>query len=143
MSKTYMAKAEEIQREWYVVDATDVPLGRLASKVATLLRGKHKPSYTPHVDTGDHVIVINADKVALTGDKLDKKIYYRHTLYPGGIRSMTYRQFLERSPERVIEKAVRGMLPRNPLGRKMFNKLKVYASADHPHQAQKPKVLEW
>ena len=143
MSKTYMAKAEEVQREWYVIDATGVPLGRLASKVASLLRGKHKPTYTPHVDTGDHVIVVNADKVVLTGDKLDKKIYYRHTLYPGGLRSMTYRQFLERSPEKVVEKAVKGMLPRNPLGRKVFKKLKVYASAEHPHQAQKPKVLEW
>lgn len=142
MSKTFMAKAEEQQREWFVVDATGVPLGRLASKVATILRGKHKPTYTPHVDTGDHVIVINASKVALTGNKLDKKLYHRHSQYPGGLRTMNYRQFLERSPEKVVEKAVRGMLPRNVLGRQMARKLKVYASDSHPHQAQSPKPLE-
>lgn len=142
MSKTYMAKTEEQQRDWYVVDATNVPLGRLASKVATILRGKHKPIYTPHVDTGDHVIVINASKVVLTGNKLDNKFYHRHTSYPGGLRSISYRDFMERSPEKVVEKAVRGMLPRNPLGRQMYRKLKVYASEHHPHEAQSPKTLE-
>ena len=142
MRKTYMAKTEEQLRDWFIVDATNMPLGRLASKVATILRGKHKPTYTPHVDTGDHVIVINASKVLLTGNKLDNKFYHRHTSYPGGLRSISYRDFMERSPEKVIEKAIRGMLPRNTLGRQMYRKLKVYATDNHPHEAQSPKTLE-
>ncbi len=142
MNRSYMAKPEEVVRKWYVVDASGRTLGRLASRVAAILKGKHKPTYTPHVDTGDYVIIVNADKIVLTGNKLRDKIYYRHTQYPGGLRSMTYGQFLEKSPEKLIEKAVRGMLPHNRLGRSMIKKLRVYASADHPHQAQKPEALE-
>ncbi len=142
MSKTFSAKKEEIERIWYIVDAQDKVLGRMASEVAKVLRGKHKPIYTPHVDTGDHVVIINADKVRLTGDKLDKKIYYRHSGYPGGIKSATAREMMEKKPETVIEKAVRGMLPKNRLGRAMFTKLKVYTGSDHPHKAQKPIPLE-
>ena len=142
MTKTFSAKKEEIERIWYVVDAQDKVLGRLASEVAKILRGKHKPIYTPHVDTGDHVVVINADKVRLTGDKLDKKIYYRHSGYPGGIKSATAREMMKKKPETVIEKAVRGMMPKNRLGRAMFTKLNVYKGSDHPHKAQKPIPLE-
>jgi len=137
-----MAKPDEVQRDWYVVDATDQTLGRLATKIATVLRGKHKPQYTPHVDVGDFVVVVNADKVAVTGRKLDQKMYHRHSGYPGGLRSITLRRQLELHPERVIESAVRGMLPKGPLGRKMYKKLKVYASAEHPHEAQQPQPLE-
>jgi len=137
-----MARPQDVERKWYVVDAAGVPLGRLASVVAHILRGKHKPTYTPHVDVGDHVIVINAAKVKLTGRKLDQKQYIRHSGYPGGLKVMSYREFMARSPERVVEKAVRGMLPHNRLGRKMFRKLRVYAGADHPHAAQQPEPLE-
>jgi large subunit ribosomal protein L13 len=139
--KTYIAKPNDVQREWYVVDATGLTLGRLATQVASILRGKTKPQYTPHEDVGDFVVVINAEKVRVTGRKLDQKMYYRHTGYPGGIRSITLRNQLEKYPERVIEHAVKGMLPRGPLGRRQFKKLKVYAGAEHPHQAQMPKPL--
>ncbi|MDN5293943.1 MAG: large subunit ribosomal protein [Eubacteriales bacterium] len=140
--KTYMAKPGEVERKWYVVDATDKTLGRLASQVAAILRGKHKPQYTPHVDTGDFVIIVNAEKVRLTGKKLDKKIYYHHSRYPGGLKQMTYRTLLKEKPELAVRKAVEGMLPHNRLGRKMARKLKVYRGPDHPHAAQKPEVLE-
>ena len=136
--RTYMAKAQEIDRKWSVLDATDKPLGRLASEAARLLRGKHKPIFTPHVDTGDYVIVINADKVILTGKKLDQKIMYKHTGYPGGLKETPYHRLLAEKPERAVEAAVRGMLPKNRLGRKMIKKMKVYAGAEHLHQAQKP-----
>ena len=129
-------------RAWFVVDATDKPLGRLASEIARVLRGKHKPTFTPHVDTGDFVIVVNAAKVKLTGAKLDKKFYYHHSGIPGGFKAEAYRSLLERKPELPIEKAVKGMLPKNVLGREMFTKLKVYATPDHPHAAQQPKALE-
>jgi large subunit ribosomal protein L13 len=129
-------------RAWFVVDATDKPLGRLASEIARILRGKHKPSFTPHIDTGDFVIVVNASKVKLTGQKLDKKFYYHHSGIPGGFKAEAYRSLLERKPEVPIEKAVRGMLPKNVLGRQMLTKLKVYATPDHPHAAQQPKALE-
>ncbi|MBN1487175.1 MAG: 50S ribosomal protein L13 [Anaerolineae bacterium] len=142
MYKTYMAKPAEVDRKWYVVDATGLTLGRLATQIATVLRGKHKPQYTPHVDVGDFVIVVNAEKVKVTGRKLDQKMYYRHTGYPGGLKSVTLRRQLEKFPERVLESAVRGMLPHGPLGRRMFKKLKVYAGPQHPHQAQMPEVLE-
>jgi large subunit ribosomal protein L13 len=138
---TYMAKADEIQRKWYVIDAAGKPLGRLASEIAKILRGKNKPIYTPHVDTGDYVIVINAEKVALTGDKLDKKMYRHHSLYPGGLKEMTYRQLMQKKPTLAIEHAVKGMLPKNSLGRKMFKKLHVYAGSEHKHQAQQPEML--
>lgn len=137
--RTYTPKAGEVTREWFVIDATDIVLGRLASHAAQLLRGKHKPTFAPHVDTGDFVIIINADKVALTGQKLEQKRAYRHSGYPGGLRSQNYTEFLEKRPDRVIEKAVRGMLPKNSLGREQLKKLKVYAGAEHPHQAQQPK----
>ena len=139
--RTLSAKADEVNRSWFVVDATGKPLGRLASQVASILRGKHKPEFTPHVDTGDFVVVINAAQVKLTGNKLDTKFYQRHSGTPGGFRSESYRKLIERKPEFVIEKAVRGMLPKNPLGRKMGGKLKVYAGAEHPHTAQKPEAL--
>lgn len=128
-------------RAWWVVDATDKPLGRLASEVAAILRGKHKPTFTPHVDCGDFVIVVNASKVKLTGNKLDKKFYYRHSGIPGGFKAESYRHLLDRKPEFPIEKAVKGMLPKNVLGREMITKLKVYATPDHPHAAQKPSPL--
>lgn len=137
-----MAKPLEIERKWYVIDASGQTLGRLASEVASILRGKHKPTYTPHVDTGDFVIVINADKIVLTGNKLDQKMYRRHSGYPGGLKEMTYRNLLNKRPEKAIEIAVKGMLPHNRLGRKMFTKLKVYRGSEHPHQAQKPEVRE-
>ena len=140
--KTTMAKANEVDRKGYVIDAEDKVLGRLATEVATLLRGKHKPIYTPHVDTGDFVIVINADKVKLTGTKWDNKIHASHTGYPGGRREVVYKEIREKHPERVIEYAVKGMLPKSRLGRSMFGKLKVYAGPNHPHEAQKPEVYE-
>ena len=140
--KTFSAKPHEIEREWFVVDAQGQTLGRLATHIATLLRGKHKPIYTPHVDCGDYVIVVNADKINVTGQKLDQKIYYRHSGYPGGLKQVTLRRRLQTHPERVIESAVRGMLPKNRLGRKMFKKLKVYAGPDHPHEAQQPKPMD-
>ena len=140
--KTYTPKPEDIEREWFLVDAEGKTLGRLASKIAEVLRGKHKPVYTPHLDCGDYVIVVNADKVQATGQKLDQKIYYRHSGYPGGLKSINLRDQLQKHPQRVVEAAVRGMLPKNPLGRKMLTKLKVYAGDSHPHQAQQPKVLE-
>ena len=141
-NKTYTPKAEDIQREWFVVDATDLPLGRLASEVAQILRGKHKPTYAPHVDVGDHVIVVNAEKVAVTSGKSQAKIYYRHSGYPGGIKAESFESLRERRPEAIVERAVRGMLPKNKLGRKMLKKLKVYAGPDHKHEAQSPKDLE-
>jgi large subunit ribosomal protein L13 len=140
--KTFSAKSHEIKREWFVVDAQGQTLGRLATRVATILRGKHKPIYTPHVDCGDYVIVVNAGKINVTGQKLDKKLYYRHSMYPGGLRQVSLRRQLQIHPDRIIEAAVRGMLPKNRLGRKMFKKLKIYAGPDHPHQAQQPKSLE-
>lgn len=140
--KTISAKKENVEHNWYIIDAEERVLGRLASEVAKVLRGKHKPIYTPHVDTGDHVIVVNAEKVRLTGDKLHKKIYYRHSGYPGGLGSVTASELIEKKPEALVENAVRGMLPKNRLGRAMFRKLKVYAGSDHPHQAQKPIPLE-
>ena len=142
MRKTYSAKPNEIERTWYVVDAEGKTLGRLSTEIAKILRGKHKPIYTPHVDTGDYVIVINADKVRVTGKRLDQKIYYRHSGYMGGLKAIPLRRMLETHPERVIELAVKGMLPKNRLGRQMYRKLKVYASPEHPHQAQKPQPLE-
>ena len=136
--RTFSPKAGDIQPQWHVVDASDVILGRLASHVATLLRGKHKPIFAPHVDTGDFVIVVNAEKVALSGNKLEQKRAYRHSGYPGGLHSIAYRDLLDKHPEKVVEKAVKGMLPKNSLGRRMHRKLKVYAGPDHPHQAQQP-----
>jgi len=138
VTRTYSPKASEIQREWLVIDATDVVLGRLASHAAALLRGKHKPTFANHLDTGDFVIIINADKVALTGAKLAQKKAYRHSGYPGGLTATSYAELLEKNPERAVEKAIRGMLPKNTLGREQFRKLKVYAGAEHPHAAQKP-----
>jgi large subunit ribosomal protein L13 len=140
--RTFSPKSSDVERRWWVIDATDVVLGRLASQVAILLRGKHKPIYAPHVDTGDFVIVVNADKVALTGNKLTQKRAYRHSGYPGGLRSVTYEELMKKRPDRVVEKAVRGMLPKNSLGRKMAKKLKVYAGPEHPHEAQKPQPME-
>ena len=140
--RTYSPKGSDITRQWHVIDASDVVLGRLASHVAVLLRGKHKPIFAPHVDTGDFVIVINADKVALSGNKLEQKRAYRHSGYPGGLRSISYGELMEKRPERIVEKAVRGMLPKNSLGRSMLRKLKVYAGPEHPHQAQQPVPYE-
>lgn len=139
--KTYMAKAADVQRKWYVVDAEGVVLGRLASQVASILRGKNKPTYTPHVDTGDYVIVLNADKVVLTGKKLDQKVYYKHSGYTGGLKETVYRRLVAEKPEFVIQHAVTGMLPKGSLGRKMAKKLKVYAGTEHEHAAQQPEVL--
>jgi large subunit ribosomal protein L13 len=140
--KTFMAKAQEVKRKWYIVDAEGKPLGRMASEVAKILRGKHKPEYTPHVDTGDHVIVLNAEKVVLTGKKLDQKIYRHHSLYPGGMKEVKYRHLLATKPEKVVELAVKGMLPKNSLGRAMYTKLKVYKGTEHDHQAQMPEKLD-
>ena len=140
--KTYTARAEDMDQEWFLVNAEGKTLGRLASEIAQVLRGKHKPIYTPHLDCGDYVIVVNAEKVQVTGRKLDQKMYYRHTGYPGGIKSISLRNQLQKHPERVLQAAVRGMLPKNRLGRKMLKKLKVYAGDSHPHQAQQPKSLE-
>jgi len=140
--KTYAAKPSEIERKWHLIDAEGKILGRLASEIAKILRGKHKPIYTPHLDCGDYVVVINAEKVKITGRKLDQKVYYRYSGYPGGLRGTNLGAQLAKHPERVLEAAVKGMLPKNRLGRKMFKKLKVYAGDSHPHQAQKPEVLE-
>ena len=141
--QTRSLKASEVDRKWFVVDATDVPLGRLGSRIATVLRGKHRPSYTPHVDTGDFVVVINAEKVGLTGAKLDQKNFNRHSGIPGGFKSESYRKLLGRRPELVIELAVKGMIPNTPLGRQMRSKLTVYAGPTHPHAAQKPEALSF
>ncbi len=140
--RTYSPKGSDITRQWHVIDASGVVLGRLASQAAVLLRGKHKPIFAPHVDTGDFVIIINADKVALSGNKLERKRAYRHSGYPGGLRSVSYGELMDAHPERVVEKAVRGMLPKNSLGRKTLRKLKVYAGPEHPHQAQQPVPFE-
>ena len=139
--KTYYAKPAEVEREWLLIDATDMVLGRLASEVAQILKGKNKPTYTPHVDTGDYVIIVNASKIRVTGNKAQKKSYFRHTGFPGGLKETSYERMIARHPDRVIEKAVKGMLPKNTLGRKMGMKLKVYAGPDHPHQAQKPRQI--
>ena len=139
--RTYTTKPDDINREWYVVDATGLTLGRLASQIASVLRGKHKPIFSPHMDCGDFVIVINAEKVRVTGDKLDQKMYYRHSQYPGGLKTISLRDQMKQHPDRVIRLAVRGMLPKNRLGRQMIKKLKVYREPDHPHQAQQPKPL--
>jgi large subunit ribosomal protein L13 len=141
-NKTYTPRAGDIDRKWLVVDAEGKVLGRLASEIVNVLRGKHKPTYSPHMDMGDHVIVVNADKVRLTGRKAEQKVYYRHTGYPGGIRSTSVKRLLAEHPERVLQKAVRGMLPHNILGRQMFRKLKVYAGPDHRHSAQQPQPLD-
>jgi large subunit ribosomal protein L13 len=140
--RTYTPRPGDITREWHVIDATDVVLGRLATQAATLLRGKHKPTFAPHIDTGDFVIIINADKVALTGAKAQKKLAYRHSGFPGGLKSQTYAELLAKSPEKAVEKAIRGMLPKNTIGRQQLTKLKVYAGAEHPHAAQQPKPFE-
>lgn len=140
--KTYAVKASDIERGWWLVDASGETLGRLATRIATLLEGKHKPTYSPHIDTGDHVVVVNAAQIRVTGNKLEQKIYYRHSNYPGGLKEESLSRLLERRPELVIERAVKGMLPQNRLGRAMFKKLKVYAGPDHPHAAQQPAPLE-
>jgi large subunit ribosomal protein L13 len=140
--KTYLTKPAEVERQWYVVDAEGKTLGRLASEIAKILRGKHKPIYSPSVDCGDYVIVLNADKFSVTGRRLDQKTYYRHSGYPGGISSITLREQLEKHPTRPLEAAVKGMLPKNPLGRQMLKKLKLYTGTEHPHQAQQPVELE-
>ena len=140
--KTYMAKKETIDRKWWVVDAQDKVVGRLAAKIATILRGKNKAIFTPHVDTGDFVVVINADKVKFTGRKMDDKMYYNHSGYMGGIKEISAKKLLEKKPEEIIKRAVKGMLPKNKLGRQMFKKLKIYTGAEHPHIAQQPEKLE-
>ena len=140
--KTYSAKAETVQRDWYVVDAEGKTLGRLATEIASRLRGKHKPEFTPHVDTGDYIVVVNAEKIAVTGNKATDKIYYSHTEYPGGIKDINFKGLIEKAPERVIQSAVKGMLPRGPLGREMFRKLKIYVGSEHPHSAQQPQQLD-
>jgi large subunit ribosomal protein L13 len=140
--KTFSAKPAAVQRDWYVVDASGKTLGRLATEIARRLRGKHKPEYTPHVDTGDYIVVVNAGQVRVTGRKAEDKMYYRHSGYPGGLKSINFAKLIAKAPEQIIEKAVRGMLPKNPLGRAMFRKLKVYRGDTHRHQAQQPKPLE-
>lgn len=140
--KSYIAKEEDFEREWFVVDATDLVLGRMASQVAMRLRGKHKPIFAPHMDTGDFVVVVNAEKIRLTGRKWDQKMYHHHSGYPGGIKSVTAKRLMETAPETLVRQAVRGMLPKNRLGRKLLKKLKVYTGSDHPHEAQMPKPLE-
>jgi len=140
--KTYSANAETAQHDWYIVDAEGKTLGRMASEIASRLRGKHKPEYTPHVDTGDFIVVVNAEKVAVTGNKAKDKIYHSHTEYPGGLKEISFEKLIDKAPERVIQSAVKGMLPRGPLGRAMFKKLKVYAGNEHPHEAQQPVALE-
>ncbi len=140
--KTVSIRAQDVEHSWLVVDAEDKILGRLATEIARRLRGKHKPEYTPHVDTGDFIIVVNAEKVRVTGNKTSDKIYYRHSGYPGGIKAISFEHLRDSHPERIIERAVKGMLPRNPLGRAMFKKLKVYAGPEHPHSAQQPQILE-
>ena len=141
--KTFSAKAQAVSHQWYVVDASGQTLGRLASQIAKYLRGKHKPEYTPHVDTGDYMIVINAEKIAVTGKKMSDKIYYSHTGFPGGLKTITLEKLLAKSPIKVMEHAIKGMLPKNPLGRDMFRKLKVYVGAEHPHSAQQPQVIDF
>ncbi len=140
--KTVSTKPAEVKRDWFVVDAEGKTLGRLATEIARRLRGKHKPEYTPHVDAGDYIVVVNAEKVRVTGNKAKDKMYHRHTGYPGGLRSMSFEQLIDHAPERVIQSAVKGMLPKGPLGRAMFGKLKVYAGAEHPHAAQQPQELK-
>jgi len=140
--RTWTVRPGDIERKWYIVDANDLVLGRLATQVATVLRGKHRPQYSPEADCGDHVIVINADKVAVTGNKESDKVYYRHTRYAGGLKSITLEKQREKHPERIIELAVKGMMPKGPLGRSMLKKLKVYAGSDHPHAAQQPEALK-
>ena len=140
--KTFSAKTETVKRDWYVVDANGLTLGRLATEIASRLRGKHKPEYTPHVDTGDYIVVINAEKVHVTGNKTQDKIYYSHSGFPGGIKSINFEKLIQRAPERVIESAVKGMLPKNPLGRAMYRKMKVYKGSAHPHTAQQPQELK-
>lgn len=140
MKQTFMANAQNVERKWHVIDATDLVLGRLSTEVATLLRGKHKPTFTPHVDCGDYVIIVNAEKVALTGNKLNDKLYYRHSGYPGGLKTRTAKKMLELQPQKVLEASIRGMLPHNRLGDDMYRKLFVYVGPEHPHQAQKPEV---
>ncbi len=139
--KTYSAKPESVVRDWYIIDAADKTLGRMAVEVANRLRGKHKPEYTPHVDTGDYIVIINAEKVRVTGNKAKGKIYHRHTGYIGGLKSISFEKLIEHAPERTIQSAVKGMLPKGPLGRAMFRKLKVYAGSEHPHTAQQPQEL--
>ena len=140
--KTFVAKPETVQRDWYVVDAADKTLGRLAAEIALRLRGKHKPEYTPHVDTGDYIVVVNAEKITVTGNKAKGKIYYSHSGYPGGLKDTTFERLIAHKPEMVLEKAIKGMLPKGPLGRAMFRKLKVYAGTEHNHAAQQPQVLD-
>lgn len=142
MDKTYSPKANEIEREWILIDAEDQILGRLATQIATLLRGKHKPEFAPHIDVGDFVVVINADKIRVTGNRLDQKMYHRHSGYLGGLTSLTLREMMDKSPDQVIHKAVWGMLPKNSMGRKLLKKLKVYAGPEHPHAAQQPRQLK-
>lgn len=142
LQKTFTPKPADISREWLVVDATDVPLGRLASTVAQLLRGKHKPTFAPHVDGGDYVVVVNAEKIAISGNKAVDKMYYRHSGFPGGLRELNFTQMRDRYPERIIETAVKGMTPKNRLGRQILSKLRVYAGPDHPHAAQNPRVYD-
>lgn len=141
--KTYMARAGEVSRQWYVIDAQGKVLGRLATRIAMMLRGKNKPTFTPHMDTGDFVVVLNAAQVALTGRKLDNKLYYRHSGYPGGLKTITARHLLQKKPEDLLRHAVRGMLPKNSLGRHLLKKLKIYAGGEHPHQAQQPVAFTW
>lgn len=143
MMKTFSAKPETVKRDWFVVDAEDKTLGRMASEIASRLRGKHKPEYTPHVDTGDYIVVVNAEKVRVTGKKATDKTYYSHSGFPGGLKTASFTEMVERKPEAIIELAVKGMLPRNPLGRAMFTKLKVYAGNEHPHTAQQPQELSF
>ncbi len=140
--KTFSAKKESVTRSWYLVDATDKTLGRLSTEIANRLRGKHKPTFTPHVDTGDYIVVVNAEKIKVTGNKATDKLYYHHTGYPGGIKSISFEKLIEKAPERVIEKAVKGMMPKNKLSRAMLSKLKVYAGNEHPHSAQQPTTLD-
>ena len=140
--KTFSAKTHEVKRDWYVVDASEKVLGRLATEIARRLRGKHKAEYTPHVDTGDYIIVTNAEKIAVTGRKFKDKMYYHHTGHPGGIKAISFDKLQAKNPARILERAVKGMLPKNPLGRDMFRKLKIYVGTDHPHEAQQPKQLD-
>ncbi|MDE2777180.1 MAG: 50S ribosomal protein L13 [Chloroflexota bacterium] len=142
VQKTYATTPDVIERRWWVVDARGMTLGRVSSKVAQLLRGTHKPYFTPHLDTGDYVIIVNADKIHVTGKRMDQKTYYRHSGYPGGLKSMTLREMMHKFPTRALRLSIKGMLPKGPLGRRMFKKLKVYAGAEHPHQAQQPQILE-
>jgi large subunit ribosomal protein L13 len=140
--KTFVAKPESVQRDWFVVDAADKTLGRLAAQIATRLRGKHKPEYTPHVDTGDYIVVVNAEKITVTGNKAIGKVYYSHSGYPGGLKEATFEKMIEKKPQMVLEKAVKGMLPKGPLGRAMFRKMKVFVGPEHTHQAQQPQALD-